>query len=105
MTALKFKIKKGDNVVVTSGSQKGKSGPVVKVLKDEGRVIVQNVNMVTRHKRPDYQNPEGRITKEASLHISNVALVDPKTKLATRVGYRIENGEKVRFAKKSGEKI
>lgn len=105
MTAVKFKVKKGDQVIVRAGSQKGKTGTISQVLKDKERVIVQGVNMVTRNKKPDYNNPDGRITKEASIHVSNVALVDPKTKTATRVGYRMEDGQKVRYAKSSGEKI
>ncbi len=104
--AEKFKIKKGDKVVVRTGKDKGKTGEVLRVLRQDDRVLVQGVNMVKRHQRPSQVAPGGILEKEAPLHISNVGLVDPKTDLPTRVGYRIDDdGRKLRFAKRSGEPI
>ncbi len=104
--AKKFKIKKGDKVVAIAGKDKGKTGEVVRVLRKEDRLLVQGINMVRRHQRPSQQSPGGIIEKEASIHISNVAHVDPKTDLPTRVGYKtIEGDRKVRYAKRSGEMI
>ena len=100
------KIKKGDRVVVLAGKDKGRQGNVLKVLPKDDRVFVGGVNMVKRHTRPTQADPQGGIrNKEAALHISNVAFVDPKTGEPTRVGFRIEGDKKVRFAKKSGEVI
>ncbi|MDR3508176.1 MAG: 50S ribosomal protein L24 [Caulobacteraceae bacterium] len=100
------KIKKGDRVVVLAGKDKGRQGNVVKVLPKEDRLVVAGVNMVKRHTRPTQSDPQGGIrNKEAALHISNVAFVDPKSGEPTRVGFRIEDGKKVRVAKKSGEVI
>ena len=100
------KIKKGDSVVVLTGKDKGRKGTVTKVLPTEGRVVVQGVNMVQRHTRPSQTNPNGGIVnKEASLHISNVAIADPSSGKPTRVGFKIEGDKKVRVAKKSGEVI
>ena len=100
------RIKKGDSVMILAGKDKGKTGQVLTILKQESRVIVQGVNMVRRHTRPSAQSTGGIIQKEASLHVSNVAHVDPKTREATRVGFRkLEGGRKVRYAKRSGEVI
>jgi large subunit ribosomal protein L24 len=100
------KIKKGDRVVVLAGKDKGRKGQVIKVLPKEDRVVVSGVNLVKRHTRPSQADPQGGIrNKEAALHISNVAFVDPKSGEPTRVGFRIEDGKKVRIAKKSGEVI
>ena len=100
------KIKKGDRVVVLTGKDKGRQGQVLRVLPKESRVLVAGVNMVKRHTRPSQGDPQGGIKhKEAALHISNVAFVDPKSGEPTRVGFRIEDGKKVRVAKKSGEVI
>jgi large subunit ribosomal protein L24 len=100
------KIKKGDRVVILAGRDKGRQGAVLKVLPKESRVLVEGLNIVQRHTRPTQGDPQGGIKpKEAALHISNVAIVDPKSGGATRVGFRIEDGKKVRFAKKSGEVI
>ncbi|HXQ09463.1 MAG TPA: 50S ribosomal protein L24 [Caulobacteraceae bacterium] len=100
------KIKKDDRVVVLTGKDKGRQGQVVRVFPKEGRLVVSGINMVKRHTRPSQSDPQGGIKhKEAALHVSNVALVDPKTGEPTRVGFRIEGGKKVRFAKKSGEVI
>jgi large subunit ribosomal protein L24 len=104
--ANKFKIRKGDKVTVTTGRDKGKVGEVVAVLRKQSRVLVQGVNMVKRHTRPTQATAGGIVEKEASLHISNVAHIDPKSDRSTRVGIRIEKGgRKVRYAKRSGEAI
>ena len=102
----KLRIKKGDEVIVVTGREKGKKGSVLKVMPKDQRLLVQGVNMVKRHTRPSQTNPGGIIEKEGTLHISNVAHVDPKTGEPTRVGYRfLDDGRKVRFAKRSGEII
>ncbi len=102
----KLKIKKGDKVVVITGRDKGKTGEVKQVLPAENRVIVDGVNMVKRHTAPSTGNAGGIVEKEASIHISNVAYVDPKTDKPTRIGYKtLEDGRKVRYAKRSGEII
>ena len=100
------KIKKGDRVVVLTGKDKGRSGQVLQVLPKENRVLVSGVNMVKRHTKPSQGDPQGGIkNKEATLHISNVAYVDPKSGEATRVGFKMDGDKKVRVAKKSGEVI
>jgi large subunit ribosomal protein L24 len=100
------KIKKGDRVIVLAGKDKGRQGQVLRVLPKEDRVVVAGVNMIKRHTRPSQTDPQGGIkNREAALHISNVAFVDPKSGEPTRVGFRIEDGKKVRVAKKSGEVI
>jgi large subunit ribosomal protein L24 len=100
------KIKKDDRVVVLAGKDKGRQGQVLRVFPTESRVLVSGVNMIKRHTRPSQGDPQGGIkNREAALHISNVALVDPKSGEATRVGFRVENGKKVRVAKKSGEVV
>ncbi|MEO9903718.1 50S ribosomal protein L24 [Nisaea sp.] len=102
--ATKFKVKKGDKVVVTTGRDKGKTGEILRVITDENRVLVQGVNMVKRHTRATQTSAGGIIEKEAPVHVSNVAHIDPKSNEPTRVGIRIlEDGRKVRFAKRSGE--
>lgn len=102
----KLKIKKGDKVVVLTGRDKGKTGEVLKALPKDGRVIVQGVNVIKRHQRPTAVEGGGIVEKEASIHISNVAHLDPKDNKPTRIGYRtLENGAKVRFARRSGEVI
>ncbi len=104
--ANKFKIKKGDKVVVTTGRDKGKEGEVLRVLREDDRVLVQGVNMVKRHTGPSQASPGGIIEKEAPIHISNVAHLDPKSGKATRTGYKIDkDGRKVRIARRSGEAI
>ena len=98
------RIKKGDDVIVISGREKGKKGSVLKVERKQGRVLVQGVNMIKRHTRPSATDAGGIIEKEATLHISNIALGDPKFDKPTRVGIRVlDNGRKVRYAKRSGE--
>ena len=100
----KFKIKKGDKVVVLTGRDKGKSGEVLRVVRSENRVIVQGVNMMKRHTAPRPGEPGGIVEREAAIHVSNVAHIDPKSQQPTRVGYRfLDDGRKVRFAKRSGE--
>ena len=104
--AVKMKIKKGDRVVVLSGRSKGKMGEVLKVLPKENRAIVQGVNTVKRHTRPSQGNPGGIVEKEATIHVSNIAHLDPASDKPTRVGYRfLGDGRKVRFARRSGEMI
>ncbi len=104
--AVKFKIKKGDKVVVTTGRDKGKQGEVLRVLRAEERVLVQGVNVVKRHTAPSQLSPGGIVEKEASIHVSNVAHIDPKSNKPTRVGYKIDkDGRKTRIAKRSGESI
>jgi large subunit ribosomal protein L24 len=101
---MKFKIKKGDKVVVLSGRDKGKSGEVLRVVRADNRVVVQGVHMVKRHTQARPGQPGGIVEKEGPIHISNVAHIDPKSQQPTRVGYRfLEDGRKVRFAKRSGE--
>ncbi len=99
------KLKKGDKVVVLTGRDKGKEGEILTVLPKESRAVVSGVNMVIRHTRQSQNSQGGRIPKEAPIHLSNIALVDPKDGGPTRVGFRMEDGKKVRFAKKSGEVI
>ncbi|MDP2117962.1 MAG: 50S ribosomal protein L24 [Brevundimonas sp.] len=99
------KIKTGDNVVVLAGKDKGRTGKVTKVLPATNRVMVQGINMVQRHTRPTQADPQGGIkNKEASLHLSNVAIADANGK-AARVGFRMEGDKKVRFAKTTGDVI
>ncbi len=100
------KIKKGDRVVVTAGRDKGKKGEVLKVLGEESRVLVSGVNLVKRHTKQTQREQGGIVSKEAPVHISNLAHVDPKDGSATRIGWKeLNDGRMVRFAKKSGEVI
>lgn len=106
MTQPKMKIKKGDKVVVLTGKDKGAKGEVLKTIPAERRVLVQGINMVTRHNKPTQMSAGGIEKKEKSIHVSNVALVDPKKGEATRVGYKtLKDGKKVRVTKKSGETV
>ena len=107
MAKAKLKIKKGDEVVILTGKDKGSKGEVLKVLPEERRVIVQGVNVVKKHRKPTQLNPQGGIENiEKSIDVSNVALVDPKEGKATRVGFRVlKDGKKVRVAKRSGETV
>ncbi|AYL98910.1 50S ribosomal protein L24 [Mucilaginibacter celer] len=104
---VKLKIRKGDLVKVIAGDSKGSQGKVVEVLVDKNRAIVEGANMVSKHTKPNAANPNGGIVKqEAAIHISNLALVDPKTGETTRVGRKLNDaGKLVRVAKKSGEEI
>jgi large subunit ribosomal protein L24 len=100
------KIKKGDRVVVTTGKDKGRQGEVLKVLPEDNRAVVKGVNVVKRHERPTRTSAGGIIEKEAPLNLSNIAIVDPKDGKATRVGFKtLEDGRKVRVARRSGEVI
>jgi len=100
------KIKKGDRVVVLSGKDKGKHGEVVKSMPTEGKVVVSGVNIAVRHRKPSQANPQGGLERaEAPLHVSKVAIEDPKTGKPTRVRFEVRDGKKVRVAAKSGELI
>ncbi|MFZ1069509.1 MAG: 50S ribosomal protein L24 [Methyloceanibacter sp.] len=100
------KIKKGDHVVVLTGKDKGKHGEVLKVMPDENRAIVKGVAMIRRHQRQTATQDGGIISKEAAIHMSNLAIEDPKDGKPTRVGFKfLKDGRKVRFAKRSGEVI
>ena len=103
----KLHIKKGDNVIVIAGNSKGKQGRVLEIIKKKNRAIVEEVNRVSKHTKPNADNPQGGIIKkEASIHISNLLVVDPSTGKATRIGRRLNDKNKlVRYAKKSGEEI
>ena len=103
----KLHIKKGDTVYVNSGEDKGKTGKVLSVLVKEKRALVEGINMVSKHTKPNAQNPQGGIVKkEAPIHISNLNLIDPKSGKATRIGRKEnEKGVLVRYSKKSGEEI
>lgn len=102
----KVKIRKGDYVVLLTGKDKGKGGEVLKVMPKENRALVQGVNMIKRHQRQTPQQDGGIITREAPVHISNLALEDPKDGKPTRIGFKtLKDGRKVRFAKRSGEVI
>ena len=104
--ANKLKIKKGDRVKVIAGRSKGKVGDVLRVLPTEQRVVVSGVNMIKRHTKPSRTESGGIIEREAAIHVSNVALLDPKSEKPTKVGFRfLEDGRKVRFARASGETI
>lgn len=103
---IKLKIKKGDMVQVMSGESKGKQGRVLEVILEKSRVLVEGVNVVSKHSKPNAKNTQGGIVKkEAPVHISNIMLIDPKNGKPTRVGRKIEDGKIVRYAKKSGEVI
>ena len=100
------KLKKGDQVIVLSGRDKGKRGEILRMIPVDGRAIVQGVNLVKRHQRQQGAQESGITTKEATIDLSNLALVDPRSGDATRVGFKtLEDGRKVRFARKSGEVI
>ena len=102
----KLHIKKGDTVYVNAGNDKGKTGKVLSVDHSKDRAIVEGINMVSRHTKPNSKQPQGGIIrKEAGIHVSNLQLLDPKSGKPTRVGYKFEGEKKVRYAKKSGEEI
>jgi large subunit ribosomal protein L24 len=101
-----LKIKKGDHVVVLTGKDKGKHGEVLKVMPEENRAIVKGIAMIRRHQRQTATQDGGIISKEAAIHVSNLAIEDPKDGKPTRVGFKfLKDGRKVRFAKRSGEVI
>jgi len=99
------KIRKGDKVVVLTGKDKGRSGEVVQVMPKEDRAVVKGINLVKRHQRQTQAQEAGIITKEASIHLSNLAIADPKDGKPTRVGFKIDGDKKVRVAKRSGVSI
>ncbi len=102
----KLKVKAGDLVKVIAGNHKGEQGKIVRVFADKNTAVVEGINMVSKHTKPSAANPQGGIVKkEAPIHISNIALIDPKTKEATKVGYRTEGDKKVRFSKKSNQVV
>lgn len=103
----KLHIKKGDTVYVNAGESKGQQGRVLEILKKKNRAIVEGVNLISKHQKPNAAHPQGGIIKqEAGIHISNLMLVDPKTGKPTRIGHKKnEEGKLVRYAKKSGEEI
>ena len=102
----KLHIKKGDIVYVNAGEDRGKTGRVLDVFVKDGRAIVEGINIVTRHTKPNAQNPQGgRITKESSIHVSNLNPLDPKTGKPTRIGRKEIKGKLVRYAKRSGEEL
>ncbi len=106
MTAQKLKIKKGDQVVVLAGKDKGSKGEVLKTMPSKSRVIVQGINMMTKHNKQSQTSQGGIEKKEASIHVSNIALADPKSGDASRVGYTtLKSGKKVRVARKSGDTV
>jgi large subunit ribosomal protein L24 len=99
-------VKKGDKVMVISGKEKGKTGTIIAAFPKTDRVLVEGLNLVKKHMKPNQANPQGGIvSQEASIHVSNVMLIDPKSGEPTRVSYKVEDGKKVRVAKKSGEQI
>lgn len=98
------KIKKGDNVMVMTGKDKGKTGEVLNVLTAKERVLIRGVNIVKRHTKPSQTAPGGIVERESTVHVSNVALIDPTSNKATKIGFRVlEDGRKVRFSKSSSE--
>ena len=99
------KIRKGDKVVVLTGKDKGRTGQVAQVLPKEDRAVVKGINLVKRHQRQTQAQEAGIITKEASIHLSNIAIADPKDGKPTRVGFKVEGDKKVRVAKRSGVSI
>lgn len=101
MTQPRFKVKRGDFVEVTTGKDKGKRGVIFKVDLEEARVYISGLGEYVRHIRPSQAHPEGQVKKQRPYHISNVALVDPSTNVTSRVGYRFDDGKKVRFFKES----
>lgn len=103
---MKLKVKKGDKVAILAGKNKGARGEILRVMRETNRVYVSGVNMVKRHTKPTQTTPGGIISQEASIHISNVALIDPKSDKPTKVGYKVEkDGAKVRVARKTGTAI
>ncbi|MCA6423731.1 MAG: 50S ribosomal protein L24 [Flavobacterium sp.] len=103
---IKLKIKSGDRVTVIAGDHKGSEGKVLRVDREKNKAIVEGVNMVSKHTKPSAKSPQGGIVKkEAPIHISNLALIDPKSKSATKVGIKVEGDKKVRFSKKSNQVV
>ncbi|MDP5000591.1 MAG: 50S ribosomal protein L24 [Flavobacterium sp.] len=101
---IKLKIKSGDIVRVIAGDHKGSEGKIVRVLREKNKAIVEGVNMVSKHTKPSAKNPQGGIVKkEAPIHVSNLSLIDPKSKETTKVGFKQDGDKKVRFSKKSNQ--
>lgn len=101
-----MKLKKGDNIIVLSGKDKGKTGTIAKVLVKTDQVVIDGVNVMKRHEKPSQRNQDGGIVEfSAPIHASNVAYLEDKSDTPTKIGYKIENDQKVRFAKKSGQTI
>ena len=101
---MKIKIKSGDLVRVNAGDHKGQEGKVLRVIRDKNKAVVEGLNMVSKHTKPSAKNPQGGIVKkEAPIHISNIALIDPKSKKATKTGIKVEGDKKVRLSKKSNQ--
>jgi large subunit ribosomal protein L24 len=99
-----LRLKVGDLVQVITGKEKGKQGQVTRIIPDDDRVVIEGINVITRHQKPNPRNPQGgKITREASIHASNVMLVDPETKKPTRVKFKVEDGTKKRVAKSGSE--
>ena len=102
----KFNIKKGDTVYVNAGNDKGKTGKVLSVIPAKDRAIVEGINLVSKHTKPNAKQPQGGIIKqEAGIHVSNLQLIDPQSGKPTRIGHKVVDGKKIRYAKKSGEEI
>ncbi|MBP5217465.1 MAG: 50S ribosomal protein L24 [Bacteroidales bacterium] len=102
----KLHIKKGDTVYVNAGNDKGKTGKVLSVIPEKDRAIVEGINIVSKHTKPNANQPQGGIIKkEAGIHVSNLQLIDPVSQKPTRIGRKFVDGKKVRYAKKSGEEI
>jgi len=102
----KIKVKKGDKVIILAGKDNGRQGEILVVNPDKNKVIVAGINIVKKHTKPNAKNPQGGIIeKEAPIHVSNVALIDPTSKKPTRIGFKIEGDKKVRIAKKSGKPV
>ena len=100
----KLKIKSGDVVKVIAGDHKGSEGKILRVIRDKNKAVIEGVNMVSKHTKPSAKNPQGGIVKkEAPMHISNLSLIDPKSKEATKVGFKVEGDKKIRFSKKSNQ--
>ena len=99
------RMRKGDQVAVLAGRDKGKRGEILRVIPKEDRVVVQGVNMVKRHHKPSQMSPGGVDEFEAPIHVSNVAHIDPDSDKPTRIGFKVEDGQKVRYAKRSGDVI
>lgn len=103
---MKLKVKKGDQVVILAGKNKGSRGEILRVNREDAKVVVQGANMVKRHQKPTQTNPGGIVSQEAEIHVSNVALIDPKSDKATKVGYKAgKDGKKVRVARKTGTEL
>tara|TARA_Y200000002_G_scaffold324853_1_gene286696 strand:+ start:104 stop:418 length:315 start_codon:yes stop_codon:yes gene_type:complete len=101
----KFKLKKGDEVIVLAGKDKGKTGKIVKMIPNKMKAIVSDINKVKKNQKPDNNNPGGIIDKEMPIHISNLSFYDPETKKGIKIGYKINNNKKNRINKSSGKEI